>query len=67
MAATLTDCYYLYPRAKLSFSSDKKQDLMNDIAKNYSKYFFFTLNSMLQENPNHRKAASELFTELSKF
>jgi len=40
---------------------------MDDVAKNFSKYFFFTLNSMLQENPNHRKHASEIFTELSKF
>jgi hypothetical protein len=67
MAGTLTDCYHLYSRNKFEFCSLKKQDLMEDIAKHYSKYFYHILNCMLQENPAHRRSASDLFRELSSF
>ncbi len=40
---------------------------MEDIAKNYSSYFYSILNQMLQENPAQRRAASDLFRELNKF
>ena len=29
MSATLTDCYFLYARGNMTFSKDKKEDLMD--------------------------------------
>lgn len=67
MAASLEDSYEVYDRSVFGFNSLRKKEHFNEIAISYSTYFCSILNQMLEENPQKRRSASDLFRELNRF